>query len=86
MNWVFMGSSNMKMSAFIGKECAIITPRRKDDGHRVLYACNPKDREKWYFYTSTIVSVTREELFEDGYAVLTVRTHNSEYKFWKKCD
>lgn len=84
-NWVFTGSTNSSMDNLIGEEVMIYTPHRNNDGHTVLYVTDPENRDNWYFYTSTIVSIERVQNYEKGFVNLTVKTHNSTYRFYKKC-
>lgn len=82
--WIFKDATNKNMSRFIGKTVDIFTPSRFADGHRVLYVTKPNDRTNWYFYTSTLVSMTRVDNYEDGVTTLTAQTHNSKYVFVKE--
>ena len=82
--WIFTNSSNKNMHRFIGLPMDVATPRRKDDEIKVGFAYEPGNPENWYFYTSTIVSITKTAYPEKGYATLEIRTHNSEYNFYKK--
>lgn len=81
--WVFMKSTNSNMNRYVGKKCELITPRRKTDGVRVLYVCEPGNRLNWYFYTSTITSITRDADYDSGIEKMNIFTHNSVYTFYR---
>lgn len=83
MEWIMMESSNKSMNRFIGKKMSLFTPTRREDGHKVLFTCEPGNRNNWYFYTSTIISVTCEIDYESGIESIEFRTRNSVYKFYR---
>ena len=84
--WIFTNSTNDNMKKFFGVECCIMTPARKEDGHRValIYKPDSDPLKDWLFYTSTIVSIQKTAYPEKGYVTLEIHTHNSEYYFYKK--
>lgn len=86
--WIFVGSTNHNMDRFIGAECDVITPHRKDDGHVVLYAVkHGGDAIKdWMFCTSSLRSIWRDQDFATGVITLTAATRNSVYTFTKQCE
>ena len=77
-----MKTTNDNMKQFICKKMDLYIPRR-EDGHRILYATQPGNRNNWYFYTSTIISVTCEIDYESGIESIEFRTRNSVYKFYR---
>ena len=81
--WIMMKSTNKSMARFISKKMSLFTPTRREDGHKVLFACEPANRNNWYFYTSTIISAIREIDYESGLESIEFHTRNSVYKFYK---
>lgn len=77
--WELIKTTNNKMFNFVGMQCDIFTPRRKQDGHKVLYVTEPGSKDNWYFYTSTIQNMTRRQ--ENGSDIVEFRTSNSTYVF-----
>lgn len=79
-----MKSTNKKiLSTFFGKKCECALRTRKDDGHRVLYVHEPGNINNWYFYTSTVVSVSKTIDVEGELEKMVITTHNSRYVFYK---
>lgn len=83
MEWIMMESSNKNMNRFIGKKMSLFTPTRREDGHKVLFACEPGNSNNWYFYTTTIVTATRNIDYEGNIESVEFRTRNSVYKFYR---
>lgn len=81
--WIMMKSTNKNMTRFISKKMSLFTPTRREDGHKVLLACEPNNSNNWYFYTSTIISATRNIDYESGIESIEFRTRNSVYEFYR---